>query len=295
MTRTADDHYDILQLRPDATAAAVRAAYRALAQRNHPDKHPSDPQRAAERMQRLNAAYEVLSDPVRRAAYDAQRAPAADVLQPPADFQELVEEAERWWQASAPAPLTPSTPPPPTPQPVVVPDPPREDRWRPIALVSLALMVVVASVGWWVWRAATHQPAPLAPLKAHTAQATLSGPPLAPDAAKRLYEQTARALEAQHPALNPRSPQYRKDLVAQAKARAQTYVQQGQPAHLALQLAVQDLVRLAEAQRKSPQLLPGVSEAQRIAIGVACGEAPTGEALAAYQACARRVLSDAAR
>src|SRR5206468_204593 len=53
----------------------IQAAYRALARTHHPDTNP-DPS-AADRMRQLNAAYAVLSDPRRRAVYDAQRARAA--------------------------------------------------------------------------------------------------------------------------------------------------------------------------------------------------------------------------
>jgi hypothetical protein len=67
--------YDVLQVCPDADLAAIRAAYRARARAFHPDVS-RDPD-AARRMRELNAAYEVLSDPERRARYDAARARAA--------------------------------------------------------------------------------------------------------------------------------------------------------------------------------------------------------------------------
>lgn len=59
------DHYFTLDLRRDATPAQVVAAYRKLARRHHPDKGGD----AAE-MTRLNAAFEVLSDPEQRKQYD---------------------------------------------------------------------------------------------------------------------------------------------------------------------------------------------------------------------------------
>ncbi len=66
-----DDLYRVLQVEPHADAEAIQAAYRRLARLYHPDlnKQPG----AAERMSAINAAYRVLSDPVRRAAYDARR------------------------------------------------------------------------------------------------------------------------------------------------------------------------------------------------------------------------------
>ena len=62
-----EDLYEVLQVGRSADQDVIRAAYRALAQRLHPDRN-SSPQ-AAERMKQLNQAYDVLSDPVRRAAY----------------------------------------------------------------------------------------------------------------------------------------------------------------------------------------------------------------------------------
>ncbi|MDQ3700621.1 MAG: DnaJ domain-containing protein [Chloroflexota bacterium] len=64
------DHYAVLGLRPDASAAEVRVAFRRLAREFHPDVN-SRPD-AAERFRDIVAAYEVLSDPVTRAAYDAR-------------------------------------------------------------------------------------------------------------------------------------------------------------------------------------------------------------------------------
>jgi DnaJ domain len=60
-------HYATLGVRPDATAAEIRDAYRALARRYHPDRDPG----AASRMAAINEAYRVLGEPSRRAVYDA--------------------------------------------------------------------------------------------------------------------------------------------------------------------------------------------------------------------------------
>jgi len=61
-------YYDILEVSPRASAETIKAAYKSLVQRHHPDKN-SDAS-AAEHMKRLNVAYEVLSDPVKRQQYD---------------------------------------------------------------------------------------------------------------------------------------------------------------------------------------------------------------------------------
>ena len=53
-----------------ANERQVRQAYRRLAKRYHPDLHPDAT--ASERMRRVNRAWEVLSSPAERAAYDAR-------------------------------------------------------------------------------------------------------------------------------------------------------------------------------------------------------------------------------
>ncbi len=66
------DYYEILQVHPKAEPEVIEAAYRRLARLYHPDvsRRPD----AAERMRQINLAYEVLSDPQKRRAYDAARA-----------------------------------------------------------------------------------------------------------------------------------------------------------------------------------------------------------------------------
>lgn len=70
---TNDDLYAVLGVLPDAEEVVVTAAYRALAQRYHPDKWKGDAADAHERMSRINAAYAVLGDRASRAAYDRTR------------------------------------------------------------------------------------------------------------------------------------------------------------------------------------------------------------------------------
>lgn len=66
------DCYEILGVRPDAKPDEIKAAFRAQALRRHPDLNAGDP-RAGERFMRLQAAYEVLGNPQRRARYDLGR------------------------------------------------------------------------------------------------------------------------------------------------------------------------------------------------------------------------------
>lgn len=63
------DFYEALQVDPRAEPEVIRAAYRILARKYHPD-HGGD----ARRMIELNDAWDVLGDPARRAAYDTSRA-----------------------------------------------------------------------------------------------------------------------------------------------------------------------------------------------------------------------------
>ncbi|MBU1878977.1 MAG: J domain-containing protein [Chloroflexi bacterium] len=67
MNKRFQDLYKTLQVDPDAEPEVIAAAYRRLAAKYHPDVNASP--EAAERMLALNLAYEVLGDPVRRAAY----------------------------------------------------------------------------------------------------------------------------------------------------------------------------------------------------------------------------------
>ena len=66
------DHYEMLQVSRRAEREVIEKAYKALSMKYHPDKvAPERRERATRRMQRINEAYSVLSDPKRRAAYDA--------------------------------------------------------------------------------------------------------------------------------------------------------------------------------------------------------------------------------
>ena len=70
-TQTGTDLYKVLNVDPGADAEVIRATYRALARRAHPDVN-ADPD-ASSKMAELNAAFEVLGDPERRAVYDRSR------------------------------------------------------------------------------------------------------------------------------------------------------------------------------------------------------------------------------
>ena len=68
------DPYRVLDIRHDAPPEEIKRRWRELAREHHPDRAGADGEereRLTTRMARINAAYDVLSDPVRRASYDS--------------------------------------------------------------------------------------------------------------------------------------------------------------------------------------------------------------------------------
>ncbi len=63
------DYYELLGVSADADASILKAAYRKLAMRHHPDRNPGD-KKAEARFKEVNEAYEILRDEQKRAAYD---------------------------------------------------------------------------------------------------------------------------------------------------------------------------------------------------------------------------------
>jgi molecular chaperone DnaJ len=63
------DYYDVLGLNRDCSEDDLKKAYRRLAMKWHPDRNPENP-KAEEHFKEAKEAYEVLSDPNKRAAYD---------------------------------------------------------------------------------------------------------------------------------------------------------------------------------------------------------------------------------
>jgi curved DNA-binding protein CbpA len=91
---TADDPYRILQVIPEAEPEVIRAAYRALARKYHPDLGGTRAQMAL-----LNAAWETLGHPQERARHDRYRSTAAAAQ---------TTQAERYGVDQRPPATTPS-------------------------------------------------------------------------------------------------------------------------------------------------------------------------------------------
>ena len=65
------NYYELLEVSQTASKEVIRAAYKSLMQRYHPDKNPNSPE-IAKRAALLVQAYEVLSDAEKRSTYDLQ-------------------------------------------------------------------------------------------------------------------------------------------------------------------------------------------------------------------------------
>jgi curved DNA-binding protein len=85
MAVTFRDYYEVLGVARNAKADEIKKAYRKLARKHHPDVNP-DNRESEETFKELNEAYEVLSDPEKRAKYDelgANWKAGADFTPPP--------------------------------------------------------------------------------------------------------------------------------------------------------------------------------------------------------------------
>lgn len=78
---SSPDHYAVLGVAPESEDVVIRAAYKALMMKYHPDRRPGAEGEA--RAKRINEAYAVLGDAVARARYDAARRPGAGQQPPP--------------------------------------------------------------------------------------------------------------------------------------------------------------------------------------------------------------------
>ncbi|PLV58331.1 molecular chaperone DnaJ [Thermotoga sp. KOL6] len=70
MRREKKDYYEILGVPRNATQEEIRRAYKKLVKEWHPDRHPENRKEAEQRFKEIQEAYEILSDPQKRAMYD---------------------------------------------------------------------------------------------------------------------------------------------------------------------------------------------------------------------------------
>jgi curved DNA-binding protein len=86
------DYYDVLGVKPEASDAEIKSAYRKLARKYHPDV--SKESGAEDKFKAANEAYEALRDPAKRRAYDDLRARGyrpGQEFHPPPDFGDGAE------------------------------------------------------------------------------------------------------------------------------------------------------------------------------------------------------------
>jgi hypothetical protein len=170
-------HYDNLKVTRGAPAEVIRAAYKALSQRYHPDKNRSpDAQRI---MRIINEAYAVLGDPDRRTAYDRELAererqtpkvqgPAAETPPPRAATPDGGARAQPS-PSSSPSPFSPGA------QRAYAGAgvPKAQMKRRGLSRKAIAALVLVVLLGAaWLWR--TNQLPYGGPLAAETTQHSAS-------------------------------------------------------------------------------------------------------------------------
>src|ERR1700730_15851372 len=95
MATTYKDYYSTLWVRTAATPKEIKAAYRKLARKHHPDVNPGD-SAAEARFKEINEANEVLGDPEKRPKYDT--------------YGERGEELDAWEKAGRPGAQPGSSP-----------------------------------------------------------------------------------------------------------------------------------------------------------------------------------------
>jgi curved DNA-binding protein CbpA len=95
--------YEVLGVEPTASTETIKTTYRALAKRYHPDTHPDRPE-YAEILKAITAAYSILGNQIKRAAYDLRTASGGDTPQPePADeWEPSAEELRNIYQHALP-------------------------------------------------------------------------------------------------------------------------------------------------------------------------------------------------
>lgn len=91
----AQTPYEVLGVKPDASADEIRSVYRKLAKQYHPDLNPGKPEAEA-RFKSISAAYDLLSDPEKRARYDRGEIDESGQERPQWNYRSHAEGAQGW-------------------------------------------------------------------------------------------------------------------------------------------------------------------------------------------------------
>ncbi|HEX3954574.1 MAG TPA: DnaJ C-terminal domain-containing protein [Stellaceae bacterium] len=87
--------YEVLGVKPDVSADEMRKVYRKLAKEFHPDLNPGKPAAEA-RFKAITAAYDLLSDPEKRARYDRGEIDESGAERPRYSYRPHAEGAQGW-------------------------------------------------------------------------------------------------------------------------------------------------------------------------------------------------------
>jgi curved DNA-binding protein CbpA len=148
------NNYEVLGVTEGATAHQIKAAFRRLALKHHPDRNSGD-SAAEERFKLINAAHAVLSDGAKRADYDRQLIRERQADRAAADKARLAEQARAAREKKAAEEAASSArlaemlrsmapkgrPTPPTPAPA-----PPSSGWGGLFAAALGLGLVAAAV-----------------------------------------------------------------------------------------------------------------------------------------------------
>ena len=132
----AQDPYEVLQVSPSADSAVIELSYKNLARKFRRDaaKSPDAPD-AQEGLKRLNRAYDILSNPKKRAAYDRDRAPQESTQPRPSPAPATKQTAQTRRESPSPTP-------PPEPTPSATPEAMGPSPDLLLVVVVLAILFV---------------------------------------------------------------------------------------------------------------------------------------------------------
>jgi DnaJ-class molecular chaperone len=93
----AQTPYEVLGVKPDASADEIRKTYRKLAKQFHPDLNPGKPEAEA-RFKAISTAYDLLSDPDKRARYDRGEIDESGAERPQRQYYRGHAEGAQGWR-----------------------------------------------------------------------------------------------------------------------------------------------------------------------------------------------------